>query len=162
MVQAHRFAWADRRGPIPEGLTVDHLCFNRRCQNPGHMEIVTRSENSRRGARKRWDGHVRTPPERGSRPRRRSRGLSPEEKEVYRHVEQRDGSCVAPAVDPGVDLCEGPIHREHVRYAAAMGGRRITTRNGVVLLCRRHHMDGWATSHKPELRLHLAKVEPQE
>jgi hypothetical protein len=81
---------------------------------------------------------------------------------VYRHVESRDRNCVAPRVDPGVDPCEGPIHREHVRYAAAMGGSRITTRNGVVLLCRHHHMDGWATSHKDGLRDYLARVEPRE
>lgn len=103
-----------------------------------------------------------TVPKPSKRPRRRRRGLSPEEREVYRHVEDRDRGCVAPLVDPEVDPCEGPIHREHVRYAAAMGGRRITSRGGVVLLCRHHHMDGWATSHKPDLRRYLARVEPEE
>jgi len=88
------------------------------------------------------------------RPKRR-RGLSPEDRAVYRSVEARDGSCVAPVVEPGIDLCDGPVQREHVRYRAAMGGRRITTRDGVVLLCRHHHMDGWATSHKDELRVYL-------
>lgn len=96
------------------------------------------------------------------RPRRKSRGLTPEERAVYRDVEARDRSCVAGRVDPTVDPCDGPLHREHVRYRAAMGGRRITVRNGVVLLCRHHHMDGWATSHKDDLRDYLARVQPGE
>ncbi len=90
------------------------------------------------------------------RPKRR-RGLSEQDRAVYRSVESRDGSCVAPVASPGIDLCAGPIHREHVRYAAAMGGRRITRVDGVVLLCRHHHMDGWATSHKDDLRDYLRR-----
>lgn len=35
---------------IPEGLQIDHLCRNRKCVNPEHLEIVTRKENRRRGA----------------------------------------------------------------------------------------------------------------
>jgi hypothetical protein len=41
-------AWEIANGPIPDGMTVDHLCRNRLCQNPGHLEIVTRAENTRR------------------------------------------------------------------------------------------------------------------
>jgi len=48
-VYAHRWAWEDRHGPIPEGLVVDHLCRVRRCVNPAHMELVTSSENAWRG-----------------------------------------------------------------------------------------------------------------
>lgn len=44
----HRVAWALLVGPVPDGLELDHLCFNRRCWNPAHLEPVTRSENSRR------------------------------------------------------------------------------------------------------------------
>jgi len=33
---------------IPKHLTIDHLCLNKKCVNPSHLEIVTRSENSRR------------------------------------------------------------------------------------------------------------------
>lgn len=46
---AHRVGYELLVGPIAEGMTVDHLCRNKRCVNPGHFEIVTRSENSRRG-----------------------------------------------------------------------------------------------------------------
>ena len=46
---AHRLTYERFRGPIPQGLTIDHLCRNRRCVNPWHLEPVTQSENNRRG-----------------------------------------------------------------------------------------------------------------
>jgi hypothetical protein len=45
---AHRFAYEDLVGPIPEGLHIDHLCMNKRCVNPAHLEAVTQQENNRR------------------------------------------------------------------------------------------------------------------
>ncbi len=48
-VMAHRFAYESLRGPIPESLQIDHLCRNRGCQNPAHMEPVTQRENILRG-----------------------------------------------------------------------------------------------------------------
>jgi hypothetical protein len=47
-IYAHRLAWELERGPIPEGLTIDHLCRNRGCINVRHMEVVTLAENIRR------------------------------------------------------------------------------------------------------------------
>lgn len=47
--QAHRLAWRSMVGPIPAGLVIDHLCRNRGCVNPSHMELVTPRENQRRG-----------------------------------------------------------------------------------------------------------------
>lgn len=46
---AHRLAYTTFVGPIPKGLDIDHLCRNRACVNPDHMEPVTRGENTRRG-----------------------------------------------------------------------------------------------------------------
>ena len=48
--KAHRWAWENLVGPIPEGLTIDHLCKIRRCVNPAHMELVTSAENALRGS----------------------------------------------------------------------------------------------------------------
>lgn len=47
---AHRFAYEFYVGPIPKGLELDHLCRNRRCVNPAHLEAVTHRENDLRGA----------------------------------------------------------------------------------------------------------------
>lgn len=48
-VLAHRFSWEVHRGPIPNGLTIDHLCRVRRCVRPSHLQPVTDLENRRRG-----------------------------------------------------------------------------------------------------------------
>lgn len=45
---AHRFAYEAEVGPIPDGLTIDHLCRVRHCVNPAHLEAVTSRENTRR------------------------------------------------------------------------------------------------------------------
>ena len=46
---AHRAVWEELVGPIPDGLTIDHLCRNKACVNPDHLEPVTVGENRRRG-----------------------------------------------------------------------------------------------------------------
>lgn len=52
-VRAHRYAYEHTLGPIPDGLTLDHLCSNRLCVNPDHLEPVTAEENARRGHERR-------------------------------------------------------------------------------------------------------------
>ena len=45
---AHRVSYETFRGPIPDGLQLDHLCRVRYCVNPDHLEPVTGSENVQR------------------------------------------------------------------------------------------------------------------
>lgn len=46
---AHRVYYERAKGTIPDGLTLDHLCRNRHCVNPDHLEPVTLKENIQRG-----------------------------------------------------------------------------------------------------------------
>ncbi len=46
---AHRVSYELHEGKIPDGLQIDHLCRNRRCVNPAHLDVVTTQENTRRG-----------------------------------------------------------------------------------------------------------------
>ena len=46
---AHRVMYERHRGRIEPGLQIDHLCRNRACCNPDHLEVVSQTENIRRG-----------------------------------------------------------------------------------------------------------------
>lgn len=48
-ILAHRWMYEQRRGPVPAGLELDHLCRNTVCVNPDHLEPVTHRENVLRG-----------------------------------------------------------------------------------------------------------------
>lgn len=54
--KAYRVSYELFNGPIPEKLQLDHLCRNRICVNPDHLEIVTQKENIRRGFLARLQG----------------------------------------------------------------------------------------------------------
>lgn len=47
---AHRVAWAWERGPIPDGMEVDHTCFNRSCVNVAHLRLLDHTSNGQNRA----------------------------------------------------------------------------------------------------------------
>lgn len=57
-VAVHRYLYERANGPVPVGLELDHLCRQRDCVNPEHLQPVTTAVNSRRGrqAKLGWHG----------------------------------------------------------------------------------------------------------
>ena len=45
MARAHRYAWERERGPIPDGMVIDHTCWERSCVNVDHLRLATPQEN---------------------------------------------------------------------------------------------------------------------
>lgn len=61
-IGAHRLSYQIHKGGIPEGLVIDHLCRNRWCVNPDHLEAVSHEENVRRAVGETCtNGHPKTP-----------------------------------------------------------------------------------------------------
>ena len=46
MVKAHRYAWQRERGPIPDGMVLDHTCWERACCNVDHLRVATPQQNN--------------------------------------------------------------------------------------------------------------------
>jgi hypothetical protein len=50
-VMVHRWAYEQTFGPIPSGMQIDHLCRNRACYRPDHLEAISRWQSGRRKRR---------------------------------------------------------------------------------------------------------------
>ena len=76
--------------------------------------------------------------------------------EMREAVFERDGwQCVAPRLG-AADPCIVWLTLDHVQSGyGRMGKRAPSDPAHLVTLCRHHHLDGWATSHRPELRAYL-------
>jgi len=78
---AHRVAYEISFGKIPYKMVIDHLCRNRACVNPNHMELVTRGENVMRGNGLARNNLLKTHCKRGHE-------LLPENVYLYRNMRQ--------------------------------------------------------------------------
>lgn len=47
----HRATWTAAFGPVPDGMTLDHICCVKRCVRPSHLQVLSMEANSRRGTR---------------------------------------------------------------------------------------------------------------
>jgi len=54
VVLGHRAAWVSVHGQVPMGMTIDHLCKQRRCVNPDHLRLLPNYENARRTGGRDW------------------------------------------------------------------------------------------------------------
>lgn len=74
-------------------------------------------------------------------------------------VFERDGSCVAVRLGASPIDCGGRATLDHVKDQPRMGKRAPSDERHLVALCENHHIwNGWATSHRPELRAYLLEV----
>lgn len=70
----------------------------------------------------------------------------------------RDQGCVAPRLG-ATDDCRSPLTLDHIQSGyGRMGKRAPSDPAHLVSVCWHHHLDGWSTSHRPELRAYLERV----
>jgi hypothetical protein len=183
-VGAHRHAYELAVGPIPVDRQIDHLCRNRACVNPSHMEPVTIRENVLRGegptalnARRTTcaNGHPFDRVDQTGKRRcsicgrqktanwRARRAKKDPVSAVLRlAVLERDGGCIAPRLGGSAADCWGRLTIEHVKAELRMGRRG----EHMVSLCQGHTEDGrkagfqWNTNaeNRTKVRAYLEVV----
>lgn len=85
----HRVAWEATHGPIPEGMTIDHLCRNKPCVNVAHLRLLTNSENGRRNWRDFPLGQICVRGHTGERVTVRGKNRCPECWKIYQRTYDR-------------------------------------------------------------------------
>lgn len=70
----------------------------------------------------------------------------------------RDSGCVAVTLGEPERDCQGRLTLDHVKDQPRMGKRAPSDGAHLVTLCWAHHLNGWATSHRPALRAYLVRV----
>ena len=140
--RAHRVSYEMHKGPIPDGLVLDHLCRNPSCVNPDHLEAVTNRENVCRGAGVNFvthrsgycrRGHPRTPENLIGRDCRICKNQR--RREAWRRrsgftpgvlIQCQGCGVMVPALMPNKRFCS---HRcqERTRSARALAGKRGKT-----------------------------------
>lgn len=97
-----------------------------------------------------------------NRPRRRKH-YDPVTPEVYIAVMERDAGCVAVALGEPPDDCRGRLQADHVKDQPQIGDPPVKRKGPrapsdlahLVAVCEWHHLYGWATGHRPQLRDYL-------
>jgi hypothetical protein len=90
LMVAHRFVYDKLIGKIPEGKELDHLCRNRRCVNPNHVEPVTHRENLLRGIGPSAKNKVKTMCPNGHKYTKENTGISKNKYGYYRRCRACD------------------------------------------------------------------------
>lgn len=94
----HHLAWERERGPIPEGMEIDHVCFNRACVRLAHLRLATKSDNARH-----------------------RQGAQPNSKSGVRNVHARNGRWV-------VRLKSKGVHHEFGTYDTIAEAEKVAIR----------------------------------
>lgn len=71
---------------------------------------------------------------------------------------KRDKGCVAVLLGEPSDDCRGRLTLDHVKDQPRMGKRAPSDMAHLLAVCEWHHLEGWATSHRPALREYLRGV----
>lgn len=90
--------------------------------------------------------------------RRSRRKADPVTHELRLAVLERDGECVAVKLGEDPMDCRGRLQLDHVKDRPRMGRRAPSDAAHLASLCEHHHLYGWATAHRPELREYLRGI----